>query len=95
LLNKTVSLLLKSHPTEEVYVIYDVKGIVHFKMKCLPSFTHPQVVSNRYDFFFRWTQKIYWRMSVSKQLTGPIDFHSRKKNTMEVNEKKYYGSQWV
>jgi len=28
-----------------------VKGIVHFKMRIL-SFTHPQVVSKLYDFFF-------------------------------------------
>jgi len=29
-----------------------LKGIVHFKMKIWSSLTHPQVVSNLYDFFF-------------------------------------------
>jgi len=28
------------------------KGLVHFKMRTLSSFTHPQVVSNLYEFIF-------------------------------------------
>jgi len=49
-----------------------VKGLVHFKMKIL-SFTHPQVVSILWISFFCWTQKkIFWRMSVTKLLMGPI-----------------------
>jgi len=32
--------------------------------------------------------KIFWRTIGTKQLFGTIDFHSRKKNTMEVNGAK-------
>ncbi len=35
---------------------------------------------------FCWTQrKIFWRKFVTRLFWGTIDFHSRKKNTMEVN----------
>ncbi len=40
-------------------------------MKILSLFTHPQVVPNLYEFLV-----LFW---------GTIDFHSREKNTMEVN----------
>jgi len=52
----------------------------------LPSFTHPHVVSNLYEFLSSAEDKIFWRMSVTKQLKYPICFHRRKK--------KYCGSQW-
>jgi len=35
------------------------KGVFHFKMKILSSFTHPQVVSNLYEYFFCWTQRYF------------------------------------
>ncbi len=36
--------------------------------------------------FFCWTQrKIFWRKFVTRLFWGTVDFHSRKKNTMEVN----------
>ncbi len=35
---------------------------------------------------FCWTQrKIFWRKFVTRLFWGTIDFHSKKKNTMEVN----------
>ncbi len=35
---------------------------------------------------FCWTQrKIFWRKFVTRLFWGTIDFHSREKNTMEVN----------
>ncbi len=35
---------------------------------------------------FCWTQrKVFWRKFVTRLFWGTIDFHSRKKNTMEVN----------
>jgi len=49
-----------------------LKGIVHFKMKILSSFTHPQVVSNLYEFINFTQKKIFWRMSVTRQLMYPI-----------------------
>jgi len=49
------------------------KGLVHPKMKILSVFTHPHVVP-----------KVF--ISI-KQISFPIDYHSRKKNP-------YYGSQW-
>jgi len=49
-------------------------------MKILSSFTHPQVVSNLWISFFCWKQKkIFWRMSVTRQLMDPIDLHRKKK----------------
>ncbi len=48
------------------------------KMKIQSSFTYPHVVPNLYEFLF-WTQKIFWRMLVTKQLTVAIDFHSMGK----------------
>ncbi len=56
-----------------------IKGIVHPKIKMLSSFTHPQVVPNLYEFICSagtFVTRLFW---------GTVDFHSRKKNTMEVN----------
>jgi len=39
---------------------FAVKGIVHFKMKMLSSFTHPHVVSNLYEFLSSAEHKIYF-----------------------------------
>jgi len=49
-------------------------------MKIMSSFTHPQVVSNLYECLSSAEhRKIFWRMSVTKKLMYPINFHSRKK----------------
>ncbi len=64
----------------------NLKGILHPKMKILSSFTHPQVIPNLYEFiFFWWTQKIFWRIWITKQLMVPIDLHSMEENIMKVN----------
>jgi len=70
------------------HVLVWLKAIVHPKIKVMSSFTHPYVVPNRYEFcFFCWTQKKIFLKNVGiiKQLTVAIDLHSRKTNTMEVN----------
>ncbi len=53
------------------------KGIVHLKKKKNSSFTHPHAVPNLYMFLSYDEQK--------KLLLVPTDFHSRERNTMEVN----------
>ncbi len=59
-------------------------GIFHPKMKMLSSFIHLQVVPNLYEFSSA-EHILLVRMWVIKQLLVPIDFHSKEKNTMEVN----------
>jgi len=65
---------------------YFFKEIVYPTIKFLSSFTLPQVAPNLYKYpMVCWTQKndilnddelmIFWRMSVTKQLMDPIDFH--------------------
>ncbi len=66
------------------------KGIVHPNMKILSSFTHPQVVTNLYEFLCSAKHKGSKFIKITKFVIrlfwGTIDFHSRKKiNTMEVN----------
>jgi len=50
-----------------------VKEIV-LKTRILSLFTHPQVVSNLYEFLYSTEHKkyIFWRMSVRKQLMDTI-----------------------
>ncbi len=56
-------------------------------MLILSSFTHPQVVPKPvWISLFCWTQRrIFWKKFVTRLFWDTIDFHSRKKNTMEVN----------
>ncbi len=55
-------------------------------MKILSSFTHPQVFQTCMNFFvLPNTKEDIWRKFVTRLFWGTIDFHSRKKNTMEVN----------
>jgi len=61
-----------------------VKGILPPKLKIL-SFTHLQVVANLYTFLSSAQHKgRYFEI----RLEHTIDFHSRKKNTVEVNGAK-------
>ncbi len=51
---------------------------------------HPQVVPSSskpvwMSLFCRTQRKIFWRKFVTRLFWGTIDFHSRKKNTLEVN----------
>ncbi len=64
-----------------------LKEIVHPKMKIMSSFTNPQVVPNLYEFLCSAKHKgrNFEESFVTRLFWGPIDFHSRKKNTMEVN----------
>jgi len=51
--------------------------LFNLKLEILSSFTH--LVPNLYDFYylFCWTQKkILWRIRITKQVMGTIDFHS-------------------
>jgi len=34
----------------ECWILYALKGLVHFQMKITPSFTHPQAILCVYDF---------------------------------------------
>ncbi len=54
-------------------------------MKILSSFTHPQVVSNLYEFLCSAEQKYILKKVCNHGVFDTIDFCSRKKNTMEVN----------
>ncbi len=76
----------RSHDGDQ-FIKICLKGIVHPKMKILSSFTHPQVVPNLYETYTTLAviRKIFWRKFVTRLFWGTIDFHSRKKNTMEVN----------
>jgi len=61
-----------------------IKGIVHFKMKILSSFSLSSCFKPACISFYRRTQrKIFWRMSVTKlePLTSMVIFFP----TMEVN----------
>jgi len=55
--------LKRAHPKNEKFVIIFLPS----------SCSKPLWVS-----FFCWTQKIIWRMLVTRQLLDPIDFHCRK-----------------
>ncbi len=57
-----------------------VPANVHPKMKIVSSFTQPHVIPNLYEFVSYAEHKgRYFELLV------PIDFHSRERNTMEVN----------
>ncbi len=68
--------------TSQLFLLlkYEVKGIVHPKMKMLSSFTHPQVVPNLYECLCSAEHKgryyvgnIMWE---TEWFWGTIDFHS-------------------
>jgi len=58
-------------------------------MKILSSFTHYQVVPYLFEFLSSSEHKERYFEERLEQFFGPIDFHSRKKNSMEVNGSKY------
>ncbi len=64
-----------------------LKGKVDPKMNILTYFTHSQVVTNLYEFFFfcLTQNKIFWRMLVTKQLTLAIDFIVFLFHTIAIN----------
>jgi len=55
-------------------------------MTILSSFTHPQVVA--LSFFLLNTKEDILKNDWNQTVFGTIDFHSRKKNTMEVSGAK-------
>jgi len=69
-----------------------LKGIIHLKMKKKKK-KKTVIIHSPSSFFklvwisfFCWTQReIFWWMSATRQLMNPIDFHSRKKKTMNIN----------
>jgi len=62
-----------------------LKGILHPKMKILSSFTHPQVVSNLYEFLSSAEHKGRYFEELLEPMFSTINFHSRKQNkTMKV-----------
>jgi len=81
---------------EKVHFLHElvqssVQGLFHPKMKILSVFTHPHVVPNLYVFICSAEHKGRYLeecLLLIKQISFPIDFHSRKKYI------QYYGSQW-
>jgi len=58
---------------------YPLQGcVLTWSVEILSSFTHPQVFSKFKPvcIFLLLNTKIFWRMLVTKPLTGAIDFHS-------------------
>jgi len=74
-------------------------GWVNYQQKCFKKWTTPlkgtftqkfkfchHLLTQLFQTCMNNNKKIFWRMLVSKLLTGPIDFQmAEKKNTMEVN----------
>jgi len=85
---------------EEIWEIFDLLYNVSSSLPMIPAamglftfgchlFMHEGLNHSIFkNSFFCWTQKkIFWRMSVTKQLTVAIEFH--------IGKKKYHWSQWL
>jgi len=57
--------------------VKNIKGLVHPKMKILSVFTPPHVVPKMCLFVLLNTKEDIWKNVLIKQISIPIDYHSR------------------
>ncbi len=79
---------MTSEHFEHVTLVHktSLKGTVHPKMKFCHYYSPSSSSKPAWmSLFYRIQRKIFWRKFVIRLFWGTTDFHSRNKNTMEVN----------